>query len=145
MSLKDIPCSGNTDGRFHLHMKAWFSLGFLILKQNFVPSHIFLVNKFVNSVHNMFRNRGWQSFRCNEDDCGLILQLKATCSLAFVTQVLQGLRSSPAKAACSQLIAGTHLGRNRLPATHSLPSTQWYGLNTGHPAYLILFTNIFCK
>lgn len=75
----------------------------------------------------MYCNRGWQSFRCNEDDCGLIRQLRATCSLAFVTQVLQGLQSSPAKAACSQLIAGTHLGRNRLPATHSIPSTSDVG------------------
>ena len=73
---------------------------------------------------------------CNGHNCRLIL-LRATCSLACVRQVsLEGgrLLACPAKAACSQLIAGTHLGRVSLAAARSLASlpqniTQplWHG------------------
>ena len=72
---------------------------------------------------------------CNGHNCRLIL-LRATCSLACVRQVsLEGgrLLACPAKAACSQLIAGTHLGRVSLAAARSLarfPSPEY------HPATL---------
>lgn len=125
MSLKSmIHCSSHT-GKKHI-----FPFLFLNL------SHVFTHTHFCFQANVYESCKPWRggedvsyaqlffcpSRLCNGHNCRLIL-LRATCSLACVRQVsVEGgrLLACPAKAACSQLIAGTHLGRVSLAAARSL-------------------------